>query len=397
MLLDGRESIVVAIIVLFLGKFLTKKISFLNHYNIPEPVSGGILASLFFAMLYFVLDLKIDFTLNQRDTLLIVFFTCIGLSSKISTLLKGGKTLVILLIVAVIYLFIQNFTGVGIAVANGVEPQIGILGGSISLSGGHGTAIAWASTFVKDYGIDNAMEIGIACATFGLVLGGISAGPIAEFLIKRHKLSADNSQKIIVGVSDEEHQKITVDSLFNSLLIINIAIGIGLELHVLTQGFGLKVPAFVLCLFVGIVLTNTIPLIFKKIPWPTGKPTLALISDFSLSLFLSLSLMSLQLWTLVDLALPIILLLLAQVVIVALFTIFVIFPLLGKTYDAAVISSGYVGLALGATPTAIANMTAVTKKFGASPQAFIVVPLIGAFFIDIANAVIINIMLTWFA
>lgn len=397
MLLDGRESIVVAIIVLFLGKFLTKKINFLNHYNIPEPVSGGIVASLFFAFLYFIVDLKIDFTLNQRDTLLIVFFTCIGLSSRISTLLKGGKTLIILLVIAIIYLFIQNFTGIAMTTFNNVDSQVGILGGSISLSGGHGTAIAWAPTFVKEYGIENAMEIGIACATFGLILGGIVAGPIAEYLIKKHNLSSNDTHNVTVGVVDEKHQKITVDSLFNALLIINIAIGVGLELHIITEKFGLKMPAFVLCLFVGIVLTNTIPLIFKKIPWPTGKPTLALISDFSLSLFLSLSLMSLQLWTLIDLALPILFLLLAQVIIVALFTIFIIFPLLGKTYDAAVISSGYIGLALGATPTAIANMTAVTKKFGASPQAFIVVPLIGAFFIDIANAIIINILLTWLA
>lgn len=395
MLLDGRESIVVAIIVLFLGKYLNKKVNFLQYYNIPEPVSGGLLASLLFTAVYFLFDFEIEFTLTQRDTLLIVFFTCIGLSSKFSSLIKGGKTLVILLIIAIIYLFIQNFTGIFVASLNGLEQQVGILGGSVSLSGGHGTAIAWAPTFIKEYGIHNAMEIGIACATFGLVLGGIAGGPIANYLIKRDNLKAEQKEPISIGVEDEEHQKVTVDGLFNALLVINITIGIGLELHILTEEMGIKMPAFVLCLFVGIIVTNTIPIIFKKLTWPTNGPSLPLISDFSLSLFLSLSLMSLQFWTLIDLALPILMLLLAQVLVVVLFTIFIVFPLLGKTYDAAVISSGYVGLALGATPTAIANMTAVTKKFGASPQAFIVVPLIGAFFIDIANAIIINVILKY--
>ena len=161
------------------------------------------------------------------------------------------------------------------------------------------------------------------------------------------------------------------------------------------QNIGLKLPVFVTSLFAGIILTNTVPYIWKNLYWPTNTPESSLVSNYSLGLFLSMSLMSLQLWTLIDLALPIILLLLAQVIVVSLFTIFIVFPILGKTYDAAIISSGYLGLALGATPTAIANMTAVTKKHGASAQAFIVIPLIGAFFIDIANAFVIQILLQW--
>jgi ESS family glutamate:Na+ symporter len=179
------------------------------------------------------------------------------------------------------------------------------------------------------------------------------------------------------------------------LLVLCIAIGIGLYLHELIVYFGYKLPVFVPCLFGGILLTNTIPYLWKNLSWPTGMPTLALLTDFSLGLFLAMSLMSLQLWTLIDLALPIVLLLAAQVIIAAIFTIFVVFRVLGKTYDAAIMSSGYIGLALGATPTAVANMTAVTKKYGASPQAFIVVPLIGAFFIDISNAVIVQMILGW--
>jgi len=289
----------------------------------------------------------------------------------------------------------QNFTGLAVTSVTKLDLHTGILGGSVSLSGGHGTAIAWAPTFIKEYGIENAMEIGIACATFGLVLGGIIGGPIANYLITRYQLKATSHDQLSVGIADEHNENITVDSVFSFLLVLALAVGLGLHLHALLDHLGVKLPVFVPCLFGGILLTNTIPYIWKNIPWPTGKPTMALISDLSLGLFLSMSLMSLQLWTLIDLALPILVLLAAQVIVVTLFTIFVVFPALGKNYDAAIMSAGYAGLALGATPTAIVNMTAVTKQYGASPQAFIVIPLIGAFFIDIANSVIIQNMLRW--
>ena len=392
---DSRETIIIAILVLFLGRFINKKINILSFYNIPEPVTGGIIASLVFSLFYFLSDISFSFSLDQRDSLLVVFFTCIGLSSKFSTLLEGGKTLVILLIIAIIYLFIQNLTGMGVALLTNLDIQTGVLGGSVSLSGGHGTAIAWAPIFVDEYNITNAVEIGIACATFGLVLGGIIGGPIANYLIKKHKLTSSNIEKLSVGIKNEKKEQITVDSAYSVILVLCIAIGLGLELHKLTQFIGLRLPVFVSCLFAGILLTNTIPYIWKKLPWPSGTPALSLVADYCLGLFLSMSLMSLQLWTLVDLALPILLLLLAQVLVVSFFVVFVVFRLLGKNYDAAVISSGYAGLALGATPTAIANMTAVTKKYGSSPQAFIVIPLIGAFFIDIANALIIQTLLQW--
>lgn len=392
--LDARQTLVLAVLVLFLGRFLNQKINFLQKYNIPEPVTGGIIASLFFSGIYFIFDHSVDFSLEQRDTLLVIFFTCVGLSAKFSTLLQGGKALVTLLVLAITYLFLQNFTGIAVTLISDLDTPVGVLGSSVSLSGGHGTAIAWAPTFVRDFNIENAMEIGIACATFGLVLGGLCGGPIASYLIKRHNLSSSCQEQLSVGVDDEQ-EKITVNSIYTVLLVLCLAVGIGLHLHQFIDSLGIKLPIFVPCLFGGIILTNTIPLIWQKLPWPTGTPSLALISDFCLGLFLAMSLMSLQLWTLIDLALPILLLLTAQVVMVLLFAIFIVFRALGKNYDAAIMASGYAGLALGATPTAIANMTAVTKQYGASPQAFIVVPLIGAFFIDISNAFIIQIFLGW--
>jgi ESS family glutamate:Na+ symporter len=168
--------------------------------------------------------------------------------------------------------------------------------------------------------------------------------------------------------------------------VIGLTIGLGLEINAIVAASGLRLPVFVTCLLAGIILTNTLPLLFKRFPWPARTPSLALLSDVSLGLFLAMSLMSLQLWTLSGMGASIALLLLAQFLVSAIYTIFVVFPIMGKTYDAAVISAGYSGLTLGATPTAIANMTAVTEQFGASPQAFIIVPLVGAFFIDIANA-----------
>ena len=392
---SARQTVIIAVLVLFLGKFLTTRISALKEFNIPEPVSGGMLASLCFSLIYIVFDYSISFSLMQRDVLLVVFFTTIGLNAKFSTLLEGGKSLVILLLLAISYLFLQNLTGMGATMLTDLPQATGVLGGSVSLSGGHGTAIAWSPSFESQFGVINAAEIGIACATFGLVLGGVIGGPVAKHLINKHNLTSSSTEQLSVGIKNEKQQSISVDSVLTLILILSIAVGLGLNLHKFLASMGIMLPIFVPCLFAGILLTNSVPLIFKKMPWVSQTPTLALVSDLSLGLFLAMSLMSLQLWALIDLAGPIFLILIAQLLLTLCFSIFIVFRFLGKNYDAAVITSGYAGLALGATPTAIANMTAVTKKYGASPKAFIVVPLVGAFFIDISNAVIIQMMLNW--
>ena len=393
-ILDPRQTLIIAILVLFLGKYLNKKFAFLREFNIPEPVTGGVLVSILLGAIYFAFNIYFTFALEDRDMFLIIFFTSIGLSSRVTTLLAGGKALLVLLVLAVIYLFIQNFTGLAVISLTNLSSAVGIIGGSVSLSGGHGTAIAWAPNFTAEHGVTNAMEIGIACATFGLVLGGVIGGPIARYLISKHKLQATSHEHITVGIPQEDGiEKINVNAVLNAMLVLAIAVGLGIHFNMLLEYVGLKLPMFVTCLFAGILMTNTIPYLFKQISWPTGTPSLALISDLCLGLFLAMSLMSLQLWTLIELAGPIILLLVAQVLMISAFVIFVVFRLMGKNYDAAVVSAGYAGLALGATPTAIANMTAVVEKYGASPQAFLVIPLVGAFFIDIANAFIIKFLL----
>jgi len=400
LVLDGRQTIVLAILVLFLGKFLTSKIAFLRNYNIPEPVTGGLIASIVFGLIYGIFDLQFEFALDVRNELLIVFFTTIGLSSRFSTLLKGGAQLGILLALAVVYLMFQNGTGVLVATLAGFDKLVGVIGGSVSLSGGHGTAIAWTPVFRDEYGIELAGEIGIACATFGLILGGLLGGPLARFLVERHKLEPDSDAVQTVGV-EHEHEMIPIEyqNMLGTILVICIAMGIGIHIDYGLEYLGVQLPTFVSCLFAGILVINLLPVLFPrlKVPKPEQSRSLALVSEISLGLFLAISLMSLELWTLADLGFVILLMLLAQVVIVMLWAGIVVFRAMGATYDAAVMSSGYVGLALGATPTAIANMTAVTKLYGPSPRAFIIVPLIGAFFIDLANAVVIQLYIGWFS
>ncbi|MCZ8065941.1 MAG: sodium/glutamate symporter [Microcystis sp.] len=387
-----RQTIIMAILVLYLGKYLTKNIKFLQDYNIPDAVAGGVLASLFFGLFFAVFKWQIEFTLNVRDALLIVFFTTIGLSSKLKTLLQGGKPLLILLITAVVYLILQNLAGLGVAKVMGLDLPIGLIAGSVSLSGGHGTAIAWAPIFRDNYGIVKASEIGVASATFGLVLGGIIGGPVAKWLITRNRLRANNQdQDLTVGIKQTQRNvNIDYNTMLHSILVIGLTIGLGIQINYWVTPLGLKLPDFVTCLLAGIILTNIVPLLLKRFPWPANTPSLALISDVSLGLFLSMSLMSLQLWTLIDLAGPIAILLLVQFSLSIIYTVLLVFPLMGKNYHASVVCAGYLGLTLGATPTAIANMTAVTENFGASPQAFIIVPLVGAFFIDLFNAFIIQ-------
>ena len=392
--LEPRQTLIVAILVLFLGKFLTRKISFLRDYNLPEPVSGGLIASILFSAIYLAFDVEIDFALDLRDTLLVVFFTTIGLSSKLATLKQGGKPLLILLVIAVAYLFLQNFVGLAIAKILGQPLAVGLIGGSVSLSGGHGTTIAWAPRFASEYGISNAMEIGIASATFGLILGGLIGGPLAKFLITRNKLEPSHDPNLTVGTPhDRDETPIDYQHMLNVTLMLAVSIGIGEALNESLEKFGLNLPNFVTCLFAGILVTNIGPLLLRKVHWPEKSRSLALISDLSLGLFLAMSLMSLQLWTLAGMGGPIFAILIAQVLVVCVFVIVVVFRFMGADYDAAVMSAGYAGLALGATPTAIANMTAVTEKFGASPKAFLVVPLVGAFFVDISNALIIQFLL----
>ena len=396
---DTFLAVTIGIVVLFLGKRINRLVPVFGRYSIPEPVTGGLFIAVILFAIHSFADISIEFELGARDALLVYFFTTIGINASFKDLAAGGKPLALLLLVTVIYMIIQNLTGIGIATLLGLEPAVGLLGGTVSLIGGHGTAIAWAPRFAENYGITNAMEIGVACATFGLVLASLIGGPVAKFLVARHQLVAGSDDNLDVGIDDEaDPVSLNYMELLDAVLALHICIIIGYFLNEGLNQVGVHLPLFVSCLFAGIIMTNLRPHALPRITgtqWPTRTPAMALIADISLGTFLAMSLMSMQLWEVIDLAGALFSILGAQVVVAALFMIFVVFPIMGKSYEAAVIASGFGGFSMGATPTAMANMSAVTQRYGPCHQAFIVVPLVGAFFIDVTNVILIQLMFGW--
>ncbi len=388
----------IAIVVLAIGRWLNRKVGFLREFNIPEPVTSGLLVCLLLALIHAINGTEISFNLQTRDFLLLYFFAAIGLNADIKTLLSGGWPLLILVGTTVGYMILQNLTGIGMAALLGLNPLVGLLGGSVSLLGGHGTAIAWAPRFAESHGISNALEIGIACATFGLVLASLMGGPIARILIRRHRLKTPQAQAAAEpdgGTPEREPEPVTYFSLLGTLFWLNVSLGLGEVLHEVLKAAGSNLPLFVCCLFAAIILTNTVPRLLP-IRHLAAPRSLAIVSDISLGIFLTMSLMSLQLWTIASLAGPILAILAAQFVVSFLFALFVVFKVMGRDYEAAVICAGFGGISLGATPTAMANMSAVAQTYGPARRAFIIVPLVSGFFVDISNAVVIQRFLNWF-
>ena len=393
-LIPNFVAFTLGMVVYFVGAWLTRRFAFLRDYNIPEPVAGGLAVALVIWAVYAIAKVEIEFELETRDTLLVIFFTTIGLNARFADLIRGGKPLGILLVLTVGFMVLQNVVALAGVTLFGMPAAASVLVGSAALIGGHGTAIAWGPIIGSDYGVDGAFEMGIAAATLGLVLAALVGGPIAKYLVARHDLTPENEDADpVVGLSfADEGGLATLDyvGFMRALVTINIAIIIGYIAHQALLDAGIRLPLFVPTLIVGILIANTTPRLFPKMPVVTGTPVLALISEFSLSVFLSMSLMSMKLWTLLGLAGPLFGILGMQAVVTVAFSIFVLFPMMGGTYRAAVLGAGFGGFALGATPTAIANMTAVTKRYGPSPMAFIILPLVSAFFVDIANAFIIQ-------
>lgn len=387
-------AVTVGIVVFFLGAFLTRNLSFLQTYNIPEPVSGGLAAALVTWAGYAWLNTEITFELTTRDLLLVIFFTAIGINARFKDLIAGGRLLGILLAITIAFIIFQNTIGlIGTQIFDLPRP-VSVLLGSASLIGGHGTAIAWGPTVSEMTGLTGADEIGIAAATLGLVCAALVGGPVAKYLIDRHRLVGAPSEGPIVGLpyeqEGEEDTKVNHISIMRSLLAINVAIIIGYLANQVIEAQGLKLPLFVPCLLVAIAMSNTIPYLLPGLPWPARTRALAVISDYCLSIFLAMSLMSMQLWTLQGLGGPLLGVLAFQIFGTVAFIILLFFRLMGRDYTAAVLSAGFAGFTLGATPTAIANMSSVTKSYGPAPLAFIVLPMVSAFFVDLANAFIIR-------
>lgn len=394
---SGFITFTIAIVVYFAGAGINRMVPPLRRWNIPEAVTGGLLAALATLVAYRVGGLAISFDLAARDMLLLYFFTGIGLNARLSDLATGGRPLAVLLLLTVVYLVLQNLIATGAAYALDLPKGMAPLLGSVSLIGGHGTTIAWAPIISERFGLANGLEVGIASATLGLVVASLMGGPVAGILINRFKLRSDEILPPMVGLPDDDvgpdAGKVTYRNILSALLVLNLVILVAYGLEDLVEKTGIKLPLFVVCMMVAIVATNTLPRLMPKVAWPARTPALALISDLSLKIFLAMSLMSMQLWTLGGLGPALAVVLGLQALAAVAYILFVVFPAMGKDYQAAVLSAGFTGISLGATPTAIANMTAVTRAHGPAPLAFIILPLVSAFFIDIANALAIGFMI----
>ena len=380
--------LMLSVLVFYLGLYLTRKIRFLSDYYIPPAVTGGLICSVVVGVIYGVADLEIAFDMQIRDVLLLVFFSTIGLTAKVRTLVAGGKALVILTLVAAVFLLIQNTTGVLLAMAFGVHPGYGLMGGSISFAGGHGTSIAWGAE-AEAAGLAGATGIGIAFATFGLIAGGLLGGPVARWLMQRNRLEPNAA----ADATAAEHKSATGDGrageLFNimtAILLLAVCVTLGDSVNRFLFEKGVLLPGFLTAMAVGIAITN----LSDSFKFEIHPVTIDKFGEVALNIFLAMSLMSMQLWSLATEVGPILVVLMVQMLVITIVVVFVVFCAMGRNYDACVISAGFVGLGLGATPVAIANMGALTTRFGPSPKAFLVVPLVGAFFIDILNALVIK-------
>ena len=387
--LDLLSTILVAFLVLFAGRALIARSSLLARFSIPAPVVGGVIVAILLAVLDVAGGIRIGFDMALRDNLLLMFFTTVGLSADARMLVRGGPKLFVFLLVSIVFIAVQNAVGIGAALAMDLHPIVGLLGGSITLTGGHGTGAAYGSRFGDTMNIAGAVELTMACATAGLVLGSLLGGPLAEYLVRRHKLKpADSAAAAATAdAAETKADPITSQSVLNTLFAILACLAAGKMIAAAFQGTGLILPDFLFCLLLGVAVRNASTFV-PRIPVSTA--TVDLLGSVALSLFLVMALMGMRLVDLVSLAGPLLLILTLQVIAMALFAALVTFRMMGRDYDAAILAAGHVGFALSSTAAALAIMKAVTERRGPSPLAFVIVPMVGAFFVDIANALLIQ-------
>lgn len=395
---EALPSLTLAILLLFVGKGLSARVALLRRYGIPEPVVGGVLCAAVVCVLYYAMGIQVSFDLEMRDMLLLYFFAALGLNSNVRSLADGGWKLVILIVLSGGYIVLQNLVGMGLAGSFGMDPKAGLMVGSVSLTGGVATTLAWTPHFVGELGIEGAGEIGLAANMVGLIAACTIGGPIAGWLIRRHAVTPSADAELEVGTlyGDESRARLDYAGVLLAVFWLNLALMLGQGISYLIGSAGMMLPGFVGCLMAGILLR-----LLGDLLAPNGgrmwkleamQPGIALISDISLGLFLVMALMGLQFWVLEPLLAFIGVAMVVQITLVVVFTVLVVFRAMGRDYEAAVVCSAFGGIALGSTATAMANMTAVTRQYGAAPRAFVIVPLVCGFFIDLANAVVVGLM-----
>ncbi|MFJ8513296.1 sodium/glutamate symporter [Lysinibacillus xylanilyticus] len=378
-------TVFLAVALFALGGWLINKIGFLKRFCIPAPVVGGLLFAALTTILKTTGVLEISLDTSLQSLFMITFFTTIGLGASFKLVKLGGKLLIIYWLSCGFLALMQNVIGVSLAKLMGIHPLIGMMAGAVSMEGGHGAAAAFGQT-LEDLGISSAMTIGAAAATCGLVAGGLIGGPIVKYLVGKYNLTPDEQETEEVDYENKNEQ-ITSDSFFTQVLLITFCMALGTYVGTLfSEATGFVLPGYVGAMFVAVLVRN----IMDKIkPDAINMKSISVIGDVTLGVFLSMALMSVKLWEIADLALPLFIIVFAQVFFIVLFSIFVLFKILGKNYDAAVMVAGFAGHGLGATPNAMANMSAVVQRFGPSKKAFLVVPIVGAFLIDVFGIPII--------
>jgi glutamate:Na+ symporter, ESS family len=395
---DLIQTLALAAVILFVGYGVRRRVGVLDRFNIPAPVIGGFLFAAIALALRQSGTVAFEFDTTLQSPFMVAFFTTIGLGASLELLKKGGPQVILFFVLASTLAAIQSGVGIVIAQALGVDPLIGLLSGSVTMTGGHGTGAAFGKLFEEQYQLTGAVTVAMAAATFGLVSGGLLGGPVGTALISRFKLRAGGAAASPLAAKaenaslDAEIDTETAGDAPTAYLILQMlavilvcmALG-GMLIKLLPKGITL--PGYIGAMLVAAV--------FRNITEWTGvmkisSRTVDDLGTIALSMFLTMALMSLKLWELLDLAGPMLAILLVQVLMMGLFAYFVTYRLMGRDYDAAVMASGHCGFGLGATPNAVANMNAISERFGPAPRAYLVVPMVGAFFIDFSNSLIIT-------
>jgi ESS family glutamate:Na+ symporter len=385
------ESLLAAIAVLFLGIAANRAIPLLRNYNIPDPITGGVIFAVVAALVGYFWGMSISLDVTSKPVLLLLFFASIGMTADLRLLAQGGAKLAIFLAaVCVPFVILQNIAGVATAMGLDLHPIFGLVAGSITLVGGHGTGAAYAERFAEVNNLQAIMELTMTAATLGLIAGGVVGGPVAQSLIRRYKLASTTTDTSMTAEKQAAAAPISTQAMLMSLGGLLLAVVVGRRVADMIGEGIVTLPSFVWCLFIGVALRNGGP--FVGIHFDDRASSI--VGSIALSLFLAMTMMAIKLTDVFNAAGPLVLILLVQLVLTVLWARFVAFRMMGRDYEAAVMAAGFCGFVLGSSATAIANMQALIRRYGPAPQAMLVIPLTGAFFIDLVNAIVLSGMLS---